>query len=159
MWNSVYCLRLSPVLCSPRPTSCQAMHWQSLPACLWMSLKGAAWPMGNPWSCFPLFSQPWPVQRRTWLMGKVTPYQLLLCSLSSLPLQSAPKTFAFSGELNGEEFKKQLINTLCSSKYVCLAVLVMWQNTVFHIVLGKRHHHGLCVLSSLNLCPLWQCLL
>lgn len=54
--------------------------------------------------------------------GKGNPYQLL-CSLSSLPLESTPKTFAFSGELNGEEFKKQLINTLCSSKYVCLAGL------------------------------------
>ncbi|NXC59654.1 FANCI protein, partial [Aleadryas rufinucha] len=49
--------------------------------------------------------------------GKGNPYYLLLCSLSSLPLESAPKTLAFSGELNGEEFKKQLINTLCSSKW------------------------------------------
>lgn len=55
--------------------------------------------------------------------GKGNPCQLLLCSLSSLPLESTPKSFAFSGELNGEEFKKQLINTLCSSKYVCLAGL------------------------------------
>ncbi|NWW77491.1 FANCI protein, partial [Climacteris rufus] len=49
--------------------------------------------------------------------GKGNSCQLLLCSLSSLPLESAPKTLAFSGELNGEEFKKQLINTLCSSKW------------------------------------------
>ncbi|NXU44068.1 FANCI protein, partial [Drymodes brunneopygia] len=49
--------------------------------------------------------------------GKGNSYQLLLCSLSSLPLESASKTSAFSGELNGEEFKKQLINTLCSSKW------------------------------------------
>ncbi|NWY40897.1 FANCI protein, partial [Sylvia atricapilla] len=49
--------------------------------------------------------------------GKGNSYQLLLCSLSSLPLESTPKTFAFSGELSGEEFKKQLINTLCSSKW------------------------------------------
>ncbi|NXE39389.1 FANCI protein, partial [Ptilorrhoa leucosticta] len=49
--------------------------------------------------------------------GKGNPYELLPCSLSALPLESAPKTFAFSGELNGEEFKKQLINTLCSSKW------------------------------------------
>lgn len=55
--------------------------------------------------------------------GKGNSYQLLLCSLSSLPLESAPKTLAFSGELNGEEFKKQLINTLCSSKYVPLPAL------------------------------------
>ncbi|NXV95411.1 FANCI protein, partial [Calonectris borealis] len=50
--------------------------------------------------------------------GKGNPSQFLLPSLSSHPLESAPKkAFAFSGELNGEEFKKQLINTLCSSKW------------------------------------------
>ncbi|NXW67629.1 FANCI protein, partial [Hirundo rustica] len=49
--------------------------------------------------------------------GKGNPCQLLLCSMSSLPLESTPKSFVFSGELNGEEFKKQLINTLCSSKW------------------------------------------
>ncbi|NXD19871.1 FANCI protein, partial [Spelaeornis formosus] len=49
--------------------------------------------------------------------GKGNPYQFLLSTLSSLPLESTLKTFAFSGELNGEEFKKQLINTLCSSKW------------------------------------------
>ncbi|OWK62170.1 Fanconi anemia group I protein [Lonchura striata] len=37
-------------------------------------------------------------------------------------LASSKENLAYGkGELNGEEFKKQLINTLCSSKYVCLA--------------------------------------
>ncbi|NWS55697.1 FANCI protein, partial [Chunga burmeisteri] len=50
--------------------------------------------------------------------GKGNPSRFLLPSLSSLPLESAPKRLLhFSGELNGEEFKKQLINTLCSSKW------------------------------------------
>ncbi|NWH27654.1 FANCI protein, partial [Grus americana] len=49
--------------------------------------------------------------------AKGNPSQFLLPSLSSLPLESRLKRLAFSGELNGEEFKKQLINTLCSSKW------------------------------------------
>ncbi|KAK2539429.1 Fanci [Columba livia] len=50
--------------------------------------------------------------------GKGSPFQFLLSSLSLVPLESAPKSLLlFSGELNGEEFKKQLINTLCSSKW------------------------------------------
>lgn len=56
--------------------------------------------------------------------GKGSPFQFLLSSLSLVPLESAPKSLLlFSGELNGEEFKKQLINTLCSSKYVHLCQL------------------------------------
>uniref|UniRef100_A0A8B9M835 FA complementation group I n=1 Tax=Accipiter nisus TaxID=211598 RepID=A0A8B9M835_9AVES len=45
-------------------------------------------------------------------------------------LASSKESLAYGkGELNGEEFKKQLINTLCSSKYVhpC-QLLVTWQN-------------------------------
>ncbi|NXT36051.1 FANCI protein, partial [Pelecanoides urinatrix] len=50
--------------------------------------------------------------------GKGNTSQFLLPSLCSHPMESGPKKpFAFSGELNGEEFKKQLINTLCSSKW------------------------------------------
>lgn len=72
--NSVHCLRLfHVVVSSPRLASCQAMRWLSLPPCLLMLLKAAACLTGNPWSCFPLFSLHWPVQRRVSLMGKVTP--------------------------------------------------------------------------------------
>lgn len=56
-------------------------------------------------------------------MGKVTSSSPS-ASLSSLPLECTPKRLLrFLGELNGEEFKKQLINTLCSSKYVPLCQL------------------------------------
>lgn len=56
--------------------------------------------------------------------GKGNPSHLLLPGLSSLPLEWVPiRLTFFSGELNGEEFKKQLINTLCSSKYVHLCQL------------------------------------
>ncbi|NXF54887.1 FANCI protein, partial [Oceanites oceanicus] len=49
--------------------------------------------------------------------GKGNPSQFLSPACPPVLWNQLLKTSAFSGELNGEEFKKQLINTLCSSKW------------------------------------------
>lgn len=136
MWNSVHCLRLSPVVRSPRPASCQATRWPSLNLFVDV-IKGGSLTNGKSLELFSTVLTALANSKENLAYGKGNSYQLLLCSLSSLPLESAPKTLAFSGELNGEEFKKQLINTLCSSKYVPLPALGYVAKRVSHCAWKK----------------------